>query len=108
MKKNSALEELALYLNKITCVGMVALAESIADELRDFSGVAEVAVLGAAEQSIEVALDPAAVTARGLTPEGVAAAEGLRRALRRALAEAASEEDAEGEPAVSEEDVTRG
>lgn len=41
-------------------------------------------------------------------PEGVAAAEGLRRALRRALAEAASEENAEGEPAVSEEDVTHG
>jgi hypothetical protein len=29
MKKNSALEELALYLNKISCVGMAALAESI-------------------------------------------------------------------------------
>ena len=42
-------------------------------------------------------------------PEGVAAAEGLRRVLRRALAEAASEEEVEGEPsATREEGVTGG
>jgi len=55
-------------------VRRVDLAESIADELRGFSGVAEVAIYGAAERYIQVDLDPAATSARGLTPELVAGA----------------------------------
>ena len=52
----------------------VDLADSLADELRGFSGVAEVAMFGASERYIQVALDPASVAARGLTPDVVAAA----------------------------------
>jgi multidrug efflux pump subunit AcrB len=52
----------------------VDLAEQLADELRAFSGVKEVEILGASERRIEVSLDPARAAALGIGPGEVAAA----------------------------------
>ena len=52
----------------------LSLAEELADELRAIPGVKDADILGAATPVVRVDLDPAVLSARGLTPDAVGAA----------------------------------